>query len=160
MSTTQSTSVNTGEINTPCSPPSSPESPSAIALSLFAFNPVNCPGKAAALSLPSVWTPHFTAGLTMLVGGLLTDFLCLAGGAQSVFNVASSALVTTQRVENNRLTPGAKHVHPFLPCMMPPLWGRERLGGFQRARRSGARAAPATCSRGQGKTPLTTVTAF
>lgn len=105
LSVTQSTSLNTGEINTPCSPPSSPGSPSAITLSLFAFGPVYCPGKAAALSSPSVWAPHFTGGLIMMEEGLLTDFLRLAGGPQIICNVASSAPVTTQQATKPRTRP-------------------------------------------------------
>lgn len=157
MSTTQSTSVNTGEINTPCSPPSSPESPSAIALSLFAFNPVNCPGKAAALSLPSVWTPHFTVGLIMLVGGLLTDFLCLAGGAQSVFNVASSALVTTQWARKQKTHPWGQASPPLPPLHDASIVGAREAWWLPKGTEG---QGPTTCSRGQGKTPLTTVTAF
>ena len=154
----EDTSLNIREVNIPGSPPSSPESPLAIASSLIAFNPVYCPGEAAALSLPSFWAPHCTVSLIMLVGELLTHFLNAAGGTRRVFDMVF-ALLTTLRTRKQR-TGSQGQAHACSPQCPTQRGGK---GGLVASRECGRVGPSHSCCLhlyGQRKPPLTVVTAF
>ena len=107
-----------------------------------AFNPVHCPGKAATLSLPTLWALDFTLSLVMLVGELLIDCLSLDGSTQSIFNMCRLQWLWHSGLGNNRLNPRAERIHSLLPCVAPPVWSWGRYGGFKGAQEGGMGPEP------------------